>query len=346
MGLKSLAESRVIICIGSGGVGKTTVSAALGLWAAKQGKKVLVLTVDPARRLATTLGIAPDGSEHRVDLPSASGELWASVLNSKKIFDEFVLKSVSRPESAEKLFKNRLYQQLSTTLSGSQEFTSLEKLYSAFESKKYDLIILDTPPTKHAIDFLKAPEKLTALFNESVAKWFRQTEGEGGLFGKILQSSTSKVLSVLKTLTGSEFISQLQDFFENIESWRGHLEERTLKVHRLLTDSNTTFNLVTAYDRAKLLEAQYFAREIRRGGYHLRTLIVNRSFPEWLPSATGSGSDADVYFSEMNNYYNQRLESFKQLLIKSGELEVELLPEYENEVCDIIGLEKMISIVG
>ncbi len=141
-----------------------------------------------------------------------------------------------------KIYKNKLYQQLSTNLSGSQEFTALEKLYSAYESKEFDLIILDTPPTKHAIDFLSSPQKLSVLFSEGVAKWFRDPDGKkSGFFGHLLQAGTKQVLKILETLTGSSFVHELSDFFLNIEQWQEQLLKRTTDVHRMLIAPTTHF---------------------------------------------------------------------------------------------------------
>ncbi|MGZ3826805.1 MAG: ArsA family ATPase, partial [Bdellovibrio sp.] len=225
-------EARILVCVGSGGVGKTTVAAALGVLAAKEGKKVLVLTIDPAKRLAQTLGIEGSADITKVPGQNFKGELYASVIDHKKTFDDFVARVAKKSESVEKILKNKLYQQLSTNLSGSQEFTSMEKLYSCYASGEFDLIILDTPPTKHAIDFLHAPQKLSALFSEGVAKWFRDPEGKkAGLFGHLLQTGTRQVLKILETLTGSSFIRELSDFFINIEQWQEQLLNRTVDVH-------------------------------------------------------------------------------------------------------------------
>lgn len=321
------------------------MSAALGLWGALQGKKTLVLTVDPARRLATTLNIKDDGEDHRVDLSNhgntpVTGELWASVLNSKKIFDDFVLKSSSHKPGIEKILKNKLYQQLSTTLSGSQEFTSIEKLYSSYKSNKYDLIILDTPPTKHAIDFLEAPKKIAQLFNESITKWFQSPIViRSSLLSQLFQSGTEKVFQILQTLTGSDFVFELRDFFLNVESWQKDLESRTIEIHKLLTQPQTTFNLVTAFDAAKIQEASYFANEIIKTGHHLKSLTINRSYPDWLPKPFNSGSSVDSFCIKLNNYYQKRLETFETMTQNFQSLEVLMLPEYENDISDLQGLK-------
>lgn len=341
-------DARVLICIGSGGVGKTTVAAALGVLAAKEGKKVLVLTIDPAKRLAQTLGI--EGAKDITKVPNQNfkGELYASVIDHKKTFDEFVIRAAKKDNAAENIFKNRLYQQLSTSLSGSQEFTALEKLYSCYDSKQFDLIILDTPPTKHAIDFLNAPQKLTALFSEGVAKWFRDPEGKkAGLFSHLLQTGTRQVLKVLENLTGSNFIHELSDFFVNIEQWQEQLLKRTVDVHRMLVSPNTHFCLITSFDQAKLKEAEYFAKEIKKGGYHLRTVILNRVFPHWLDLRSEQQvqkvqQELASLYSQMRSYYNQRDMIYQQFEanIKS-EAQVFRIPDLVRDVSDLKGLEEL-----
>lgn len=337
----SKTETEIIVCVGSGGVGKTTVAASLGVWGALEGKKVLVLTVDPARRLATTFNLNDDGSEQKIEFPEAKGELWASVLNPKNTFDQFVQRAEKKGVKVESILNNKLYQQLSTTLSGSQEFTSLEKLYSAYETAKYDLIVLDTPPSKHAIDFLLAPQKIAILFNETITRWFRQTESPS-FFQQILNMGTQKALQALQILTGADFVNQLRDFFIGIEGWQNTLHLRTIKVHELLKRKSTVFNLVTAFDEAKLAEAKSFAQELKTRGYHLDWLTINRSFPDWLPRPRGSGRPLDLFCQELNNFYENRLRSFRSFEESMNGLEILLLPEYDKDISDLNGLKKLV----
>ena len=168
-------NTKTLICIGTGGVGKTTMAASLGVGFANAGKKVLVLTIDPAKRLAQALGLKPDGNLHKVDLPVAksSGELWSCVIDHQKAFEDFIrdgARGVASGTEIEKLLKNKLYLQLSGRLSGSQEFTSLITLYRYVVSEKFDLVILDTPPAQHTWSFLKAPENLTKALQNGFAK--------------------------------------------------------------------------------------------------------------------------------------------------------------------------------
>lgn len=346
-------DTRILVCVGSGGVGKTTVAASLGVFAAKKGKKVLVLTIDPAKRLAQTLGIEGSNDITKVPGQNFAGELFASVIDHKKTFDDFVARVAKNSDSVEKIFKNRLYQQLSTNLSGSQEFTSLEKLYSCYASEEFDLIILDTPPTKHAIDFLHAPQKLSALFSEGVAKWFRDPEGKtSGVFGHLLQAGTRQVLKVLENLTGSNFIRELSDFFVNIEQWQGQLLKRTVDVHRMLVAPTTHFCLVTSFDQAKLKEAEYFAREINKGGYHLKTVILNRVFPYWLDlrsekSSKKSHKELVALYSQMRSYYNQRDQIYQRFEAGfKNEARVFRIPDMVKDISDLSGLEEIGDLIA
>lgn len=341
-------ETQVLVCVGSGGVGKTTVAASLGILAAKEGKKVLVLTIDPAKRLAQTLGIEGITDITKVPNQNFKGELYASVIDHKRTFDAFVERAAKKSDSAKKILNNGLYKQLSTSLSGSQEFTSLEKLYSVFESREFDLIILDTPPTKHAIDFLYAPQKLSALFSEGVAKWFRDPEGKkSGFFGHMLQSGTRQVLKVLESLTGSTFIRELGDFFINIEQWQTQLLQRTVDVHRMLVSPTTHFCLVTSFDQAKLKEAEFFAREIRKGGYHLKTVVLNRVFPHWLnldSEVNNSAGNEELFqaYVKMKTYYSDREKLYQQFESRlKKDVRVFRIPDLVKDISDIKGLEEL-----
>jgi anion-transporting ArsA/GET3 family ATPase len=345
--ITSWEKAKVFICVGSGGVGKTTMASALALLAAQSGKRVLVLTIDPSKRLAQTLGI--EGTDEITKVPGVGKdvELYASVINHKKTFDAFVSRAAKKSDSIAKILNNKLYQQLTTDLSASQDFSALEKLYSCYESNEFDLIVLDTPPAKHAMDFLKAPEKLSALFNEGIAKWFREPKG-GGIIKNLIYSGTKQVLKALETLTGSDFIHELADFFSQIEKWQTQLEDRIKDFHRLLVSPETHFCLITSFDSAKLKEAEAFAREIRKGGHHLKTVVINRAFPEWLKTK-GKFKDLDPkekelhrLYSQLKSYYEKRAEDFESLEKRlSREVEILKLPEFSFQICDVESLEKM-----
>lgn len=341
-----LKTAKVIVCVGSGGVGKTTTASAISFLAASRGKKVLVLTIDPSKRLKSTMGLSGSEDLVKIDRPEITGELWASVIDNKKTFDEFVLRASKYSESAKKILSNKLYLQLSTTLSGSQEFTALEKLYSAVESKKYDLVVLDTPPTKHAIDFLEAPQKLAALFQDSVAKWFRESDGKPqNIFTRVMATGTQQVLKALEMLTGSEFMKELAEFFTSIQQWQGRLESRVADVQRLLVSPETQFILVSSLDPAKMKEAQYFEREIEKGGFRLAGIVVNRAFPFWMNAPMTGHSELE---KKMREYYKERSEfaSVVDLSTRKQGGFIVKIPELRENISDLETVSQMAKILA
>ncbi len=307
---KLINEKKVLICAGSGGVGKTTISASLAVAAAEMGKRVLVLTIDPSRRLVTALGLKELSSKpERVSVPGAKGQLSAAVVNADEIFDDFVREASKTQESADKILKNRLYKKISTSLSGSQEFTSLEILHKSLASGGYDLVILDTPPAKHAVDFLRAPEKFYNLFDENILTWLKSSEKEKqGLIKKVLHRGTQKAIGILEFLVGESFLKEMFDFFDIIHDLSSVIQERSIAMQKLLTNSQTSFLVVTSYDEVKIQEANDFYKSLRREGYHLSGVILNRSFPLWLKNQS---PQQDIEKNEIENklfaYYQEML---------------------------------------
>jgi anion-transporting ArsA/GET3 family ATPase len=359
-----LLTNKVVVCAGSGGVGKTTMSAAIAVRAAQLGRRTLVLTVDPAKRLATALGLDLKSDEERavkLTAPSRAssegGSLSAAMIDSKKTFDQFIATHARQPSVAERIMKNRLYQQLSTTLSGSQEFTALERLLQAVESGRYDLVVLDTPPTKHAMDFLTAPQRINALFQDAITRWFMSpNEKSTGLFATLVGRGTRVALRSLEVLTGSQFIEELIDFFSAVRSIQQVLRDRSAAVHSLLTGPSTKFVMVTSFDAAKLLEAKYLQGELRRLGYTMQAVIINRAFPQWLPSeidAPVDPAEREVfdkvlkYQSEFKNYYSARYNLYEHFAKGLGS-SVALLrvPEYQQDVYGLNDLEALADVLG
>jgi anion-transporting ArsA/GET3 family ATPase len=327
-----------VICIGSGGVGKTTISASLSAGWAREGKKVLVLTIDPSQRLAQTLGVKTDGEIYRVNLPAdAKGELYSCVINHEKAFEWFI-KTAAQNADVEPLLKNRLYQQLSGKLSGSQEFTSLVSLLRYVNSGIYDLVVLDTPPSQHTWNFLKAPEKISALFNEGVASWFRHSDESTGIFKKLINLSTTQVLKALEMLTGSLFMKELSAFFRAIQNWQGPLEKYVSDCHRLLVSPDTEFFLVTALDPSRLHEAEKLSLEITKQGYHLSSVIVNR-VPVWAQSEVSTEKDLSPRVLQLVSYYKRLAEKLKEGLnrFKKG-LKIYKCFEHRQMAEDVNGL--------
>lgn len=323
-----MSATQVLVCIGSGGVGKTTVAASLGYMLAEQGFNTLVLTIDPAQRLATTLGIEGRKDITKVPGLNLKGELFASVIDHQTVFNDFITRASGQGADVSAIFKNRLYQQLSTNLSGSQEFTALEKLYSSYESGRYDWIVLDTPPSKHAIDFLNAPQKLAALFNEGVSKWFRMADGKGGWISQVISTGTRQVIQILEKLTGSEFVKELRLFFSYIHSWQDRLEGRIVEVHKLLISPNTQFLLVSNLDEVKMTEALILGQEIRRQGYRMTKVIINKAEYEKQFDFNLKESHADS--PESLKHLNDFAAEFQKLIY----LRSKLLHKFQSQVSE------------
>jgi len=349
-----LKENKVVVCAGSGGVGKTTIASAIGVRASQLGLKTLVLTVDPAKRLATALGLdLNDDRDREVPVAGVSGKLSAAVIDSKKIFDGFIAAHAKQPGVANRILGNRLYQQMSTTLSGSQEFTALERLLQSVESGEYDLVILDTPPTKHAMDFLTAPHRIDALFQDAITRWFMAPgEKSSGLWASLVGRGTRMTLKSLEILTGAQFIEELVDFFAAVRSIQQVLRERSQAVEKLLTGTKTKFIVITSFDAAKLMEARYLQGKLHEFGYHLQAVVINRAFPNWLPRDLDQGAVHDRHsYEKVLNFY-RRFKDFHAIRYNlyeefARELDASIalvrVPEYQT---DVHGLDDLTSLAG
>jgi anion-transporting ArsA/GET3 family ATPase len=346
--MRSVIEShRVIVCAGSGGVGKTTISAALGVAAANMGKRVLVLTIDPARRLATALGITHSTNDVRVPGQKYRGQLWAGTIDPARIFADYIERHASDHKTVERLLNNSLYQQMSTTLSGSQEFTSLSKLHDAATSGDYDLVILDTPPAVHAADFLRAPDRLNAVFDTSIVSLFMGRTTGLGLVAKAWKQGVRLYLAALTRLTGSDFVAALSDFFSAIDAMAPDIRATNLLAQRLLLDPSAAFVLISSFDLAKIQEGEAFHDELARAGFHLRKVIVNRAWPQWTladsaPRAAvrkallerGERKLAELH-AALADYYAAR----SSLHTRFADLLV--LPEMDDEIVGLAALERV-----
>jgi anion-transporting ArsA/GET3 family ATPase len=280
--LQRLLDGRqVVVCAGSGGVGKTTASAAIAAGMAARGRKVCVLTIDPARRLADSLGMPDLGnSECRVDPErlaraglGGDGELWAMTLDAKQTFDDLVGREAPDQAARDAILGNPIYRQLSNAVAGSQEFMAMEKLHELHRSGRYDLLVLDTPPTRNALDFLDAPGRLSRFVDSRSLQFFRASGRAGfGLVGR----GTSVLFSVLKRATGVDLLSDLADFFNAIGDMSEGFRDRAHEVEALLREDGTTFLLVTSPRAAAIADARFFHGKLDEAGMPFGGLIVNR----------------------------------------------------------------------
>lgn len=349
-----LKNHRVLICAGTGGVGKTSISASLGVLAAQNGIKTLVLTIDPAQRLAQALGIERQpGDDVRVE---AVPRLHASMIDPRREFDEFVLGAVDRG-IAKGLFSNRLYQQLVTNLSGSQEFTSLVRVLNSARSQNYDLVILDTPPTQNAVDFLKAPDRIYALFQETVIGWFSNPKADENWVKRTFHRGTRLVTTALEAVTGSTFIAELKDFFAHIAHLKGRIAEVSRDVNELLHSEKTGFILVTGFDETKLKEALEFQQDLANEHLNLRGVVVNRWFPEWTEGAElwPSHWDQNPNFRKLKDFYKSFAEFFADRQEAYGRFSQQLgknsipvvrLPDFKTSVQGIEDLKHMAEVLN
>src|SRR5688572_15841477 len=244
MGLREVvAEHRVVVCVGSGGVGKTTTSAALALFAAMNGKRVLCLTIDPAKRLANSMGLTAMTTEEQLVSPElfaaagleSKGSLSAMMLDTKRTFDDLVTRYASSPERARRILDNRLYQYISTSLAGTQEYMAMEKLHAVRKVGDYELIVLDTPPTSNALDFLDAPEKLVGVIDSPAMRWFLSAfTGAGKLGFSLVGRGAQMVFRGLAKFTGGEFLDSVAEFVSDINDLFGGFTHRARDVSNAL----------------------------------------------------------------------------------------------------------------
>lgn len=280
-----LREKRVVTCLGSGGVGKTTVAASLGVRAALDGRKVLVLTIDPARRLANSLGLSALGNvETRIGEEQFAefglrprGELWAMTLDLRRTWDDLITRHAPTPERREKILGNRLYRQLSTHLAGSLEYMAMEKVYELTRDRDYELIVLDTPPTAHALDFLDAPNRLVDLIDNDAARLVLVPALAAGKLGlNLFNFGSSFVLRSLARFTGAELLRDLAEFLTSFQGMYDGFKERASATKALLAGPETGFVLVTSPQPQVVEEAIFFAEELRREGISIAALVANR----------------------------------------------------------------------
>jgi anion-transporting ArsA/GET3 family ATPase len=268
-----LERKQVCICCGSGGVGKTTASAAIALGMAARGRKVAVLTIDPARRLANALGLPELGNEeHRVEA-DVDGELWAMMLDAKRTFDELIEWHAPDERTRDAVLSNRIYQELSNALAGSQEYMAMEKLYELSQEGRYDLLVLDTPPTRNALDFLDAPRKL-AEFIDSRSLSLLMAPGRAGL--RVFGAGANVAFSVMKRATGIDLLQDLGEFFRSFGDMTEGFRERAGRVNELLGARTSAFVLVTSPRREAIDEGIYFHRRLKDAGLPFAGVIANR----------------------------------------------------------------------
>ncbi len=292
------AEAGIVLCCGSGGVGKTTTAAAIGHLAATRGRRALVMTIDPARRLAQALGLSSLSHEpSRVEAHPGPGELWAMMLDSKHTFDALIEKYAPDAAVRETIFANGYYQHLSSSLAGSREFMALEKVHEFVNDERFDLLIVDTPPAQHALEFIDAPKRLFDLFEGSLVNALLQPYRVAGRIGfGFFRRSSDIFLKLLERLTGLQVLADLSDFFLAFSSMFDGFKERSREVMQMLRSPRTRFVLVAAPDPVSLAAADAFFSRLTQDDLPVGGLIVNRVHESEgvLDTASYQLSEADV----------------------------------------------------
>jgi anion-transporting ArsA/GET3 family ATPase len=299
------ADARVIVCCGSGGVGKTTTAAVIGIEAARRGRRVVVVTIDPARRLADALGL-PDGlSGHpqRVPLeldravgesgaagdsgaPGDAGELWAMMLDTPAMFERVVRAHAVDDEQADRIVENRFYQNIAGALSGTQEYMASESLHELHADDRFDLVVVDTPPSRNALDFLEAPGVLARFLDHRAFKILMMPTRTGM---KVLSIATQPLLRAIGRVVGSDVLIDAVAFFQAFAGMDVGFRERAEQVTALLHDERTKFILVTSPQRDAVAEAAWFADQLLDQGFRVAATVVNRLHPRF-----GDGTVADA----------------------------------------------------
>lgn len=282
--LKNLVENkRLLVSVGSGGVGKTTTAAALAIAAARTGRRAAVLTIDPARRLAQALGIGRMGNTPQA-LPAelvAPGSCDAMMLEAPEAFDDLIARLVPDPERRQRLLDNPLYQTISHHLGGTHEYMAVEKLFALLQSGKYDVVILDTPPTVNALDFLDAPTRISTFFSDKVMRFFvkhddNDKNDKRGFFTKLRDRAGDMALSVLGKALGEPFMNDMRDFATAFQGLFAAFRERGTVVEEVFSDARTAFVVVTGADPVRVAEADEFTRTLQKFKIDPVLFLVNR----------------------------------------------------------------------
>lgn len=288
----SLAElldrHRVLVCVGSGGVGKTTVSAALALAAAERGKRTLCLTIDPARRLANSLGLEQMPTEqvavsrewlkeHGVEL---SGSLTVMMLDTKLTFDELVRRYAPNEEARERILNNRLYRYVSTNLAGTQSYMAMEKVLMVEQDASYDTIVLDTPPMQHALDFFEAPERMVEAIDSPALRGLVQAVQVSGRFSlNLVAKSIGAVLRTIGRITGGDLLEQMAEFVSSMNTLFGGFHDRAELVSREMRSPRFGYVVVSSPEKLTLNEAEILDDRMRERGLATSALVINRVHP-------------------------------------------------------------------
>jgi len=337
------AERPVIVCCGPGGVGKTTVSATFALQAARQGRRACVVTVDPARRLADALGVESLPNAPALVEGDWPGELFALMLDTKDTFDDLVARYATTEDQARSIKGNRIYQNLAGALSGTQEYMAMEKLYELTEDGSFDLVVVDTPPTRNALDLLDAPRRLTHFLDNRL---FRALLLPTKVSLKAVSVASQALLRTIARVAGAEIVQDAMAFFQAFQGMEDGFKERAAAVRELLADPTTAYVVVTSPRQDAIDEASFFAGKLEETGVSAAALVVNRVHPGLaapgfdLPEAPpGSALAALVEnLGRLEALAEREQAAYADLVIRVAPAPVGRVPLLRGDVHDLVGL--------
>lgn len=368
-----LSAKEIVICCGSGGVGKTTTAAALGAMAATHlGGKVLVVTVDPARRLANALGLESFGNvETRVPAEAFTaagvepqGELWAAMLDTKQSWDDLVKRHAPDAETRDAILANPLYTNITGRFVQSHDYIAMERLYEIHASGEYDLVIVDTPPTRNAIDFLEAPERMADFFSSRLLRWLTVPYRS-----RLVNVATKPFYKVADSILGSAFLEDIAEFFMLFQTMYDGFVERARSVQRTLEDKRTTFVVVSTLESAPVREAEFFIDALEAESFHLGAVVLNKVLPKYLldtkaaKSAKAMSTDPDGVTAQLppdigdpedvarvleevgNSFLNFRVvasrESEQRKELAAQPEVIASVPYFDSDIFDLAGLLRL-----
>lgn len=348
-----VATSKLLVTCGPGGVGKTTTAAALGVAAARAGRKVVVVTVDPARRLADALGLeqgaAADAPHCVEDVPGVTGsggELWALMLDAASTFDRLVNEQTTNEKQAQAILQNPVYRAISGSLSGAQEYMAIERLHQLHTSGEWDLVIVDTPPSRHAIDLLEAPDRLIGFLGHPV---YRTLTAGQRVFAKVTNAAASMFLWAVKRLAGPQIVEDTIEFFRSLANIEPGLRRRAEEVSVLMRSDEATFVVVSSPRAEAIGEAEHLIGALRDGGFPFAGVVINLIHPLPLPLAPadratleeladGPLADHVAWHDELMTLATSEREELAVLADLAEDVTVVELPLLPVDVHDVDGL--------
>lgn len=341
-----IGASDVVVCCGSGGVGKTTAAAVLGLEAARQGRRVVVVTIDPARRLADAIGLDGGLSSQPQRIEAATGELWAMMLDTAATFDGLVRTHADDADQVERILANPFYRNMAGAMSGTQEYMAAETLHALHHDDRFDLVIVDTPPSRNALDFLDAPGVLSRFLDHRVFK-LAMLPTRGGL--KFLGVAAQPIFKAIGKVVGSDVLTDALAFFQAFAGMETGFRERADDVIELLRAERTSFVVVASPRHDTIAEAVWFAQQLNEQGVGVAAAIINRLHPDFAAGndlASFDVSDPVIAalvdnLRELDAIRAAELEALEPLVDLTEPSPVAFLPLLERDVHDITALDEI-----